>query len=299
MNFGELEHFIKKKMQMTHIYQPVMIKKLLESGNRATAEDIAKIFIDYDESLLEYYKGRVMTWPKQVLTKHGVVRYKKGVFTLVLDDVTQEQRGRLIELCDLRTDEYVDAYPNRLGVKSVREPLSSGIRYDVLAKSKGVCAACGASPPRVSLDVDHVVPVNMGGASDPSNLQVLCASCNRDKRDRDRTNFVKWRKRLKFRDPSCSLCQSRPVKSNGLASVICPVHGGDALPCYAVIPKRHVGTFFDLIPAEKSHCIDLIDRIKADVTDADSAVDRFDVSFSSGITAGTQEHCSINVVPRL
>jgi len=50
-----LKHFISKKMRMSHIYQPVMIKTLLENGGAATTEEIATSLLAYDQSQLEYY----------------------------------------------------------------------------------------------------------------------------------------------------------------------------------------------------------------------------------------------------
>ena len=52
MNFESLESFIRDKMSMTHIYQPVMIKEILKSDDQATTKEIAREFIDWDDSLL-------------------------------------------------------------------------------------------------------------------------------------------------------------------------------------------------------------------------------------------------------
>lgn len=296
MDYSRLEHFIKKEMSMTHIYQPVMIKKLLESGNRATKVDIAKEFVDLDNSLLKYYEGRVMTWPKITLTKHKIVRYKKNVFTLLLEDITEKQRKRLIELCDLRTDEYVEKFQNRIGIKKTRNPISSSIRYDIIAKAKGICVACGITGQKRQLDVDHIVPLNVGGTNDPCNLQVLCSRCNRQKRDRDKTDFVRWHKRLKHKNPGCGLCKATPVQSNTLASTI-PSDIPDADLHHLVYPHRHVSSFFDLIPAEKSHCIALLDSLKKDIVETDRTISGFQVSFDSRLEPGRHAHCHINVVP--
>ena len=38
-NLGD---YISKQLRMPHIYQPVMIKALLENGGQATTEEIAK-----------------------------------------------------------------------------------------------------------------------------------------------------------------------------------------------------------------------------------------------------------------
>ena len=51
-----LHHFIKDKMSMTHVYQPIMIRTLLESEDcKATREAIARQFLGMDESQLNYY----------------------------------------------------------------------------------------------------------------------------------------------------------------------------------------------------------------------------------------------------
>ena len=42
----------------------------------------------------------------------------------------------------------------------------------------GACAACGS---RDRLEIDHRLPIRLGGSSDPSNLQLLCLPCNRSK----------------------------------------------------------------------------------------------------------------------
>ncbi len=54
-------------------------------------------------------------------------------------------------------------------------------------QQKGCCAACRISG--VKMQVDHIVPVVKGGSNDPSNLQLLCAPCNKSKGAR---NFEEW-----------------------------------------------------------------------------------------------------------
>jgi hypothetical protein len=43
------------------------------------------------------------------------------------------------------------------------------------------CARCGATPPHVRLEIDHVFPCVKGGSSRSENLQYLCRKCNRQK----------------------------------------------------------------------------------------------------------------------
>ncbi len=55
MTFDQLCDFIENKMSMSHIYQPLLIKTLLESGGSSTVRDIALEFLSYDESQIKYY----------------------------------------------------------------------------------------------------------------------------------------------------------------------------------------------------------------------------------------------------
>ena len=43
--YSRLHDFITKQMRMSHIYQPVMLRVLLENDGRASRRDIAKAFL--------------------------------------------------------------------------------------------------------------------------------------------------------------------------------------------------------------------------------------------------------------
>lgn len=59
-----------------------------------------------------------------------------------------------------------------------RDPIPEEVRREVFRRDGGRCAACGTDE---LLQFDHVIPVALGGASTPENLQILCAPCNREK----------------------------------------------------------------------------------------------------------------------
>lgn len=59
--------------------------------------------------------------------------------------------------------------------------VSKRVRYEVLRRDSHACRYCGAAAPDVSLVVDHVVPVALGGSDDPSNLATACEPCNSGK----------------------------------------------------------------------------------------------------------------------
>jgi len=43
---------------------------------------------------------------------------------------------------------------------------------------KGKCNGCGVKFPVRNMTVDHIKPFSKGGSDKPSNLQLLCGSCN-------------------------------------------------------------------------------------------------------------------------
>jgi hypothetical protein len=50
-------------MSMRHIYQPLLIKGLIEAGGSATFRQIANTFLLQDESQLRYYENRIKQMP--------------------------------------------------------------------------------------------------------------------------------------------------------------------------------------------------------------------------------------------
>ena len=293
MDYDSLRHFIKDVMSMTHVYQPIMIRTLLESKDyKATKEAIAKQFLGIDESQLNYYKAITGKWPHRTLKKHGIVRYdrKEKEYTLLLDYMTAEQKKKMIELCDLRLHEFIDKDPAIRRFRELDKHSSSGsLRYDVLAKSKGVCTACGVSSIEARLHVDHIIPINVGGMDRIDNMQTLCYKCNAQKRDRDDTNFLLWHKRLQFRKHGCTMCNYKQhALENGLA--YCVLAGSDGIS--TVIPRRHATSFMKLIPAERSLCIALADHAIKHLKEQHESITDFEVRFDV-----PADHYSIKLAP--
>lgn len=53
---------------------------------------------------------------------------------------------------------------NKLHDKSVRNKLSGKVKYKVLERDSFKCRACGRGTGKVELEVDHVIPIQWGGA---------------------------------------------------------------------------------------------------------------------------------------
>ena len=62
-----------------------------------------------------------------------------------------------------------------------RVALSKKVRFDVFKRDGFVCQYCGAHPPDVVLEADHIIPVCDGGTNDIGNLITACFDCNRGK----------------------------------------------------------------------------------------------------------------------
>lgn len=54
-------------------------------------------------------------------------------------------------------------------------------RFEVLRRDNHTCQYCGAKAPDVTMHIDHVMPVALGGDDKPGNLVTACKDCNAGK----------------------------------------------------------------------------------------------------------------------
>lgn len=59
-----------------------------------------------------------------------------------------------------------------------RVAIPKRLRMEVFKRDKFTCQYCGATPPAVVLQIDHVTPVSKGGTNDEVNLVTACEACN-------------------------------------------------------------------------------------------------------------------------
>jgi ATP adenylyltransferase len=188
---AELIEFIRTRMRMSHIYQPVVIRSLLDSGNVATVRQLALDLLSSDEAQIRYYEDRIKKMPLPVLRRHGVISTDRdGVVRLNVNRMTFEQRAELRAACDQAIGDFLSrrglaTWDNRL---LELEPVPESVRYEVL-KRDGRCLLCGATPQEERLEVDHIRPRSKGGGNGADNLQTLCGRCNRGKSNRDDSDF--------------------------------------------------------------------------------------------------------------
>ena len=304
----DLEEYITKRMQMSHIYQPVMLKVLLENSGEASVDQIASALLTYDQSQVEYYGKRTKQMVGKVLTKNGVVepiksgRATKG-YRLNSEALTEAQRASLIAECDKSISDYLDKRGDRIWQHRASESgyVSGSTRYNVLKRAKYRCELCGAHETQVALHVDHIMPRSKGGPDDLSNFQALCQTCNTNKRAEDDTDFRGILDSYSDRDADCVFCNNcagRIIAENELCFAI-----RDGFPVTdlhtLIIPKRHVADFFDLYQPELNAIHDLLSRQRQSIMHEDKTVTGFNVGINAGKSAGqTVFHVHIHLIPR-
>lgn len=276
-------------MKMSHVYQPVMIKVLLESSTPVLVKEIAKHFLQLDISQIEYYESITKIMPGKVLSKNNVVILTSEGYVLNNDiPLTSEQRSELIEICDKKISEYIKKRGKLIWQHRRRDNVVPGsLRYEVLKRASFHCELCGISADERALDVDHIQPRSKGGKSAIDNLQALCWKCNTEKRDTDSTDFRGWKQFYNQREEGCLFCQpdaERIITETELAYAFkdgFPVTYGHTL----VITKRHVPSMFDLTGAELNACYRMLKDNMRFLESKDRTIKGFNVGVNIGEVA--------------
>jgi diadenosine tetraphosphate (Ap4A) HIT family hydrolase len=96
---------------------------------------------------------------------------------------------------------------------------------------------------------------------------------------------------------NCPFCKHDSIFDGALVYVRYdkfPVSNGHCL----IIPKRHVGTWFDMNKEEQTEAFELVDKVKA-LLDDQYAPDGYNIGMNCGDVAGqTIPHAHIHVIPR-
>lgn len=305
---GNLSSYLKGTMNMTHIYQPVMIKTMLENDGVATTEQIAEAILSYDQSQKDYYADRVRRMVGQVLVSNEVVTtIKEGRsnigYSLNVSPDTFDNKADLIATCDAKIAEYLEQNGDNLWEHRYRNRSNfrGSTRYEALKRAKRRCELCGKHDDEGTLQLDHIVPHSKGGSDDISNLQVLCSTCNANKRDMDDEDFRGVVESYNNREHDCLFCSevySRKIDENELCFAI-----RDGFPVTdlhtLIIPKRHVADYFDLYQPELNAMQALMAKQRIAILSADNSVTGFNIGINAGASAGqTVFHVHMHLMPR-
>ena len=266
LTVAELVDFIKHKMRMSHIYQPLLIQSLVESGGQATLRELAVKFLTEEEAEIREMMKTIKKMPVHVLSaknksrKKPIVEEEDGVVRLLVEPSDLKERSEILGACARRLHEYVAKRGEGIwNHKWLDSPTGGAMRFKVLEAGGRRCALCGITSKDRALDVDHIVPHSKGGPSTFENLQILCSKCNRSKGNRSQTDF-------RVAEPpasgyeGCALCALPALKEfpseNDLARAVKVVKSG--ITAIHIIPKRHVNRYLDLTSNEVLAMHDLL-----------------------------------------
>jgi len=133
MDFEILKEFLLSKMKLSHIYQPLLIKTLIEAGGSATIRQLAITFLTYDESQILYYEKRLKEMPIKVLKSHGVINKDGELVSLNIKKLTLEQKAVIKKICEEKIQEYIAS--RGLSIWDYRllddSPVPDSLRYRV------------------------------------------------------------------------------------------------------------------------------------------------------------------------
>lgn len=71
--------------------------------------------------------------------------------------------------------------------------LSPDIGQTLMALQRGKCACCKASLKDVKANLDHIIPLALGGSNTDDNMQLLCQPCNNSKYSKHPVDFMQSR----------------------------------------------------------------------------------------------------------
>ena len=111
-----------------------------------------------------------------------------------------------------KRDSLVDQTKFTVTRTARRPTFSTAFRLNLFLKRKGMCTACSQKiDAGKSWDIDHILPLALGGTNEPDNLQILCRPCHRSKTSHSDIPRIAKTKRLKARHLGARASSTRPI----------------------------------------------------------------------------------------
>jgi len=284
---------------MTRIYKQVMLQAVLKRGGAATKDEIAGDILASDVFQREHYRKKIVDqMPGKRLVRDGALTRDNDTYRLAppFDKLDESNQLELIAECQRKIEEHIEKFGDTYR-RRTSDHVPGSVEYEVKKRAGGRCELCGASHTEAQLDVDHIIPRNNGGSNDISNLQVLCRTCNAQKRDQDDTDFRAVTDSYAYRDTECVFCK-KECGEYELAFVVedeYPVTEGHSL----VVPRRHVADYFQLHQSERNAIERLLQYCRKELLSKDPTITGFNVGINSGASAGqTVFHVHVHLIPR-
>lgn len=168
--FYSFEDIDKNRLDVSLVAKEVYDKDM---GPRAQAAYLDQIWKDRDDNILRLFFGRKLYFLKQVEVEIGKMMHPEEY---QLENNVQYGKKAIDDL-------------SLSDMEAVNPARAKKLRDATFLKAKDTegyyrCALCGKrGKTRRGFQVDHIVPMNNGGKSVLSNLQILCSKCNGIKGD--------------------------------------------------------------------------------------------------------------------
>jgi diadenosine tetraphosphate (Ap4A) HIT family hydrolase len=265
MTYDELLDFLKNRMRLSHVYQPLLVLCLVRAGGRATLRQLAVSFLVGDDSIVDYYVERIRQMPVPVLAGHGVVQREGDVVSLTTGPLTREQTRRIEGVCRERLESFLRR--RGLDLEAVPEILRQ--------QALGAVNRSGSSHPTL----DSTGPGTFGPYPSPDRTEAEAFGPGRAV-------------------AGCPLCspevKALAVAKNRLAYAVRHPRARD--PGHViVVPHRHTPDFFEMTAGERRDAEDLLLYLRDRIRNASSRVVAFDVITSSNPKTA---HAHIHLIPR-
>ena len=124
--------------------------------------------------------------------KESIIEYRKQYYQYNKDLCKQyyeNNREHYIELMSQWKENNPEKTRHYNRNRRARKREQMGVVHpkieELLFKTQlGYCFMCFGDLYELNWELDHIIPISKGGLHDDSNLQLLCVSCNRSKKDK-------------------------------------------------------------------------------------------------------------------
>lgn len=179
-----LHDFIEESIMEDYYYG-------LRKVGDAIYDDIYKLFISYQVNYLEidtYYGEDYHEYLLTLIKEQALSKLTNEIFNLLFQDRDLLKQFNLV-IANASSTMLLDEYPNILKKDGVFLRCSywpTWLEQALYRRDKGHCAICQKDLSNLYVNgtkmaIDHIIPLNMGGVNDPTNLQILCKRCNSEK----------------------------------------------------------------------------------------------------------------------
>jgi len=112
----------------------------------------------------------------------------------------------------LETEASAEPTDDTITRSTRRQFFSTTFRLNLFLKRKGTCASCYLKiDAGKAWDIDHILPLALGGTNEPENLQILCKPCHQSKTYKSDIPRIAKTKRLKARHLGARSPSTRPL----------------------------------------------------------------------------------------